>query len=185
MGAYGRQSDGGIFRQSSLGIYLENGTLNVPPPKALSNQEMMLPYVILGDEAYPLTTYLMRPFPRQDLSIEKEFFNYRLSRARRCIECAFGILRSKWRFLATELETKVDNSESIVKWACLLHNIIIEEEGLRVDDFNDIARLIETRDISDQQRANRGTNLSIDIRNSFMTFFMSPEGELPWQRDFI
>ena len=124
VGAYRRQSDGGIFRHSSLGICLENGTLNVPPPKALPNQEIMLPYVILGDEAYPLTTYLMRPFPRQDLSIEKRVFNYRLSRARRCIECAFNILRSKWRFLETELETNVDNSERIVKCACLFaqHN---------------------------------------------------------------
>ena len=42
VGAFGRQSDGGIFRQSGLGICLENGTLNAPTTKALPNQEVML-----------------------------------------------------------------------------------------------------------------------------------------------
>jgi len=185
VGAYGKQSEGGVFHQSSLGIGLENGTLSVPPPKALPNQEKMLPYVILGDKAYPLTTYLMRPFPKQDLNIEKKVFNYRLSRARRCVECAFGILFSKWRFLLNELEISVENSKSLVKCACLLHNVIIEEEGLQLDDYDENMKFAETNDIICQQRANRGTNLSIDVRNTFMEFFMSPDGELRWQKDII
>ena len=79
----------------------------------------------------------MRPFPRQDLNDAKKIFNYRLPRARRCIECAFGILRAKWRFLATEVEISVKNCEELIKAACLLHNIIIEEEGLRFDDMSE------------------------------------------------
>ena len=67
VGAYGRQSDGGIFQESSLGRCLENGDIDIPPPKVLSNSNEVLPYVLLGDEAYPLMSYLMRPFPRQDL----------------------------------------------------------------------------------------------------------------------
>ena len=58
----------------------------------------------------------------------------------------------------------------------LLLLLLIEEEGLCVDDVNDIMRLIGTKDISDQQQTNRGTNLCIDIRNSFMIYFISPEG---------
>ena len=71
VGAYGRQSDGGIFRESSLGRCLENRDIDIPPPKVLPNSNEALPYVILGDEAYPLTSYLMRPFPRQDLNEAK------------------------------------------------------------------------------------------------------------------
>ena len=68
VGAYGRQSDGGIFRESCLGRCLENSGIEIPPPKLLPNTNVVLPYVILGDEAYPLTSYLMRPFLRQDLN---------------------------------------------------------------------------------------------------------------------
>ena len=115
VGAYGRQSDGGIFRESCLGRCQENGRIEFPPPKLLPKTNIVLPYVILGNEAYPLTLYLMRPFPRQDLNEPKKIFNYRLSRARRCIECAFGILRAKRRILTTEIDISVLNCVQMIK----------------------------------------------------------------------
>jgi hypothetical protein len=51
-------------------------------------------FVILGDKAYLLKTYLMKPVARKDMSYEERGFNCRLSQAR-CIECAFGILTEK------------------------------------------------------------------------------------------
>ena len=53
-------------------------------------------------------------------------FNYRLSRARRVLECAFGICASKWRIVDKTIETKVDTDVEIVKCVSLLHNIIID-----------------------------------------------------------
>ncbi|XP_029674015.1 protein ALP1-like isoform X2 [Formica exsecta] len=59
-----------------------------------------LPYVIIGDEAFALTSYMLRPYARRNnLNIDKKVFNYRLSRARRTVECTFGILTSRWRIL--------------------------------------------------------------------------------------
>ena len=58
---------------------------------------------------------------------EKRIFNYRLAWVRRCVECAFRILQAKWRCLVTEMETSVSNCEKVIKAACLLHNVIIEE----------------------------------------------------------
>jgi len=88
-------------------------TLNLPASFEGSGREM--PFVILGDEAYPLKTYMMKSFARKDLSCEERVFNYRLSRARRWFECVFGILRAKWRLLNKAVETNVNKAERIVR----------------------------------------------------------------------
>ena len=93
IGASGRNSDGGIFQNCTLGKSLSGDKLQLPPPKPLPNADHLgdLPYVIVADEAFPLQTSIMRPFPGKNLSYEKASFNYRLSRARRIVENAFGI----------------------------------------------------------------------------------------------
>ena len=46
------------------------------------------------------------------------------------MECAFGILYSKWRIISKAIETGVELDDKIVKCICVLHNTIIEKEGL-------------------------------------------------------
>ena len=50
----------------------------------------------MADEAFPLRMGLMSPHPhgkkKDRLPYDKSFFNYRLSKARRIVENAFGIL---------------------------------------------------------------------------------------------
>jgi len=41
------------------------------------------------------------------------------------IECAFGIMSSKFKTLLKSIETKVENADHIVKAICILHNTII------------------------------------------------------------
>ena len=54
------------------------------------------PYVMVGYEAFPLKRWLMRPYPGRSVNIfEKRVYNYRVSRARRTIENAFGIMVSR------------------------------------------------------------------------------------------
>lgn len=78
VGANGSASDGGIFKNSSIYHDMENN--------------LLLPQngVLVGDAAFPLKTYLMKPYPGDNLSVDKKVFNYRLSRARRVIENAFA-----------------------------------------------------------------------------------------------
>jgi len=83
----------------------------------------------MGDEAFPLRNYLMRPFPRKQCQEnEKQYYNYRHARARMTIECAFGIVSSKFQILLKSIEIKVENADHIVKAICILHNTIIDLE---------------------------------------------------------
>ena len=73
-------------------ISIDNINLPEPEPLRDDDRQTPIPYMFVGDEAFPLKPYLMRPFPGRSLdSQEKRIFNYRLSRARRVIENAFGM----------------------------------------------------------------------------------------------
>ena len=56
----GIQSDGGTFHFSRLNAFLENGQLDVPPACNIPGTEILLPYVLVADEPYPLKTNIMR-----------------------------------------------------------------------------------------------------------------------------
>lgn len=81
VGSYGKNSDGGIFANSNLGKELQRNNLSLPEASYLPGSSTTAPYVLVGDEAFPLKTYLMRPYPGTNLSTDKRIFNYRLSRA--------------------------------------------------------------------------------------------------------
>ena len=57
----------------------------------------------------------MRPYDGHHLSFHKKVFNYRLCRARRYIECSFGIMANKWRVLHRPLNVALDLAEEVVK----------------------------------------------------------------------
>ncbi|KAJ8914955.1 hypothetical protein NQ315_002479 [Exocentrus adspersus] len=112
IGGFGKNSDGGIFETSNMGKRFEENLMNVPKPKNLPNHDEPCPHVLIGDEAFSLKTYLMRPFPYKQCKtdISKEKYNTRLCRARRVVENAFGILAQKWRIFYRPIETKVETT---------------------------------------------------------------------------
>ena len=59
IGDYGRLSDGSVFSNSHLGIAINNGTLNLPLPRKLDHcSQKLYPYVFVGDDAFPMKTYV-------------------------------------------------------------------------------------------------------------------------------
>ncbi|XP_062559309.1 uncharacterized protein LOC134224092 [Armigeres subalbatus] len=128
VGAYGGNADGSVFANSAFGHRLLHGELNLPDPDALPNAEV-IPYFIVGDAAFPLKQNLMRPYPGRNLEEIQENFNYRLSRARRTIENAFGILTARWRILLAPLNLQPTSAENIVKATIVLHNFLKHQDG--------------------------------------------------------
>ena len=90
-----------------------------------------MPYVIVGDETFPLKPYLLRPYPANKTGGDKakQHFNYRLSRARRVSENAFVILYQKFRVYNRNLQSDPDNADKIILTTCILHNFIIKYGG--------------------------------------------------------
>ncbi|XP_024082199.1 protein ALP1-like [Cimex lectularius] len=128
VGSYGRNSDGGIFARSSLGKRLENGTLNIPSGKYLPNTTTVAPYVIVADEAFPLKTYLLRPYPGRQSAEDtgKTSFNNKLSLARRLVENAFGILTQRFRIYCRRIKMAPENVDYVILATCVLHNFLRE-----------------------------------------------------------
>ena len=93
VGAYGKQSDGGIFRHNSLYQLLSSNNFDMSNARKLPLSDVELTFVILGDEAFPLLSYLMRPYPRRQLTESRRLFNYRLSRGRRVVESVLEYLQ--------------------------------------------------------------------------------------------
>ena len=108
VGGYGKQSDGGTLQASDFYKVLKNNGLDIPDPAILPGTNVKAPYVFIADQAYPLLNNMLKPYPGSNLTIDKASFNARLSRARKSVECAFGILCVKWRILSKSIETKVE-----------------------------------------------------------------------------
>jgi len=170
-------NDGGIWINCDFGTALEQGTVDLPHPEPLPGGVEPFPFFFVGDEAFPLKPYMMRPYAkpkkrrRQEtlpnetaleesdedapavvdagvnvdpalctLTIPQRIFNYRLSRARRVVENAFGLLAMKWQILTGQICCKVETAESIVMVLLCLHNFLIESELLDAPQYRDYLR---------------------------------------------
>lgn len=77
-----------------------------------------------------MKTYLLRPYPCSTINgdIEKQIFNYRLSRARRVSENAFGHLVQKFRIYFRSINLLPENGDNVVLTTCILHNNIKDND---------------------------------------------------------
>lgn len=181
VGAYGRFGDSAIFQNSSFYKKMQENRLNIPEPAPISeSNSTSFPYVFVGDEAFALSTTMMRPYPRRDLNVTRRTFNYRLCRARRYIECTFGILANKWRIFHRPINVNTDLANDIIKSACILHNFVRDRDGHSFEDSlnNPLTETIAR----DSVRRNNITALR--YRELFADYFMN-EGRVSWQDDFI
>ena len=95
----------------------------------LPGSNKKVPYYFVGDAAFEMRSNLMKPFPGLNLDERRRIFNYRLSRARRIIENAFGILVSRWQFLLKPIGPDV--VIKCVLASIILHNFLMSSTNVR------------------------------------------------------
>lgn len=121
VGCNGRVSDGGVIEETTFYNKLKYGELDLPKEE---NTVSNMNFVFIADEAFSLRKNLLKPFPREKLTYERKIFNYRLSRARRCVENAFGVLASRFRILHTTINLHPSKVDDIVLACVVLHNFL-------------------------------------------------------------
>jgi hypothetical protein len=123
VGAQGSTSDGGVFRGTEVCEPLEGGYAGLPEPEPLPGYDKHIPISLIGDDAFALRTWMQKPFSFRGMNKKQHTFTYRLSRARRVVENAFGILANRFRCLLTTMCFDKKNAECVVLTACVLHNL--------------------------------------------------------------
>lgn len=154
---------------------------------------MKIPYFILGDKTFMLTKYTMKPFEGNPEAASKaRVFNYRLSRACRVVENAFGILSSVYRVLRKPTLLEPENALKVVLATVYLYNYLRRNNYSIPPEYYD--REVDGSFIPGQWRSNipstallpltaiprRGTVSAKDIRLHLATHFVT-NGIIPWQ----
>ncbi|KAG8180620.1 hypothetical protein JTE90_018238 [Oedothorax gibbosus] len=198
IGCNGRVADGGVFGNSSMASSLEAGTMSLPAASPLPGRELNTPYVFVADDAFALKTYMMKPYPHKNQPALNRVFNYRLSRARRVVENAFGIMANRFRVLRRPFNLQPKATTTVVSAICILHNYLLRSSHYAdVSDHEDSAHSIENGSWREEgmPEANLlpiepaiGHNHSLSaksVREELKEYFVSTEGEVEWQYKFI
>lgn len=197
VGTPGSNSDAGVFLQSTLRAALEDGTLGLPPADRLPNDDRDTAYYLVGDDAFPLREYLQKPYPIRQMTREQRIYNYRVSRGRRVVENAFGILASRFRCLLTTMLVEPEVATEITRTCLTLHNLMRmrypqlqnqEVDGMQRGDLVP-GRWRAAGELQAIERAARGgagyNRAGRWLREYLARYFCSPAGSVPWQDEAI
>ncbi|XP_053948833.1 uncharacterized protein LOC128857212 [Anastrepha ludens] len=126
IGSSGRNNDSYIFETSSLKKFHENANIFQQNIKHIEG--VNVPVVLIGDSAFRLSRYLIKPFPYSpNQPVVEKYFNYRLSRCRRVVRNAFGQLKARFRKIGGKLQVAPKNVNTIIHACCILHNFLKAE----------------------------------------------------------
>jgi len=203
VGANGRQSDGSVFANCSLSSALEKNTMNIPEGRPLPGTDVVTPFVVVADDAFPMKRYILKPYPsRLYDDTNSRVFNYRLSRARRIVENSFGILANRWRVLRGRMLLSPEKAQKVVLACCVLHNFLrthamsqytpVELVDHEDEDVHEVVKGTWRQDspttaswLPMLPQGNRGHGMEAkQVRDCFRTYFCG-SGQVPWQWQMI
>ncbi|XP_037822868.1 uncharacterized protein LOC119611377 isoform X2 [Lucilia sericata] len=181
VGSNGRANDASVFNQSEIGIAIRNEALNFPENQELPGSDVKVPFVFVADEAFRLSTRILKPYSQRN-EHENKIFNYRLSRARRVSENCFGQLVNRFQILLKEITLDVEKAELITLTCCVLHNF------LKIENHNDDSFQCTQRNATlttiEHSPGHRSSNDASAVRDIFRTYFNN-EGQVSWQAEAV
>ena len=128
--------DARVLRLSGLYELAENEQILSRPTCNINATEIRP--LLAGDSAYPLTNWIIKPYPdRGRLTPDQRKFNVKFSALRSVVERAFGTLKARWRIELKKVEQNTSTLKKTVIAACVLHNICIGTGDLYDTDNND------------------------------------------------
>lgn len=205
VGAEGKSADGGVWGATRLARAMEHDREKpdeepqafIPQPAPIVNDDRDIPYAIVGDDAFALSVNLMKPYAHRSLSREEQIFNYRLSRARRIVENAFGIMANRWRILLTKIMLRPESTEDVVNACCALHNWLRRKHPTYTNHLLDREDPIthqvtpglwrEDKAMLALERMAQGRlNMQAKAQRDYLCAWMcSPAGAVPWQERMV
>ena len=193
----GSSSDAHMYNQSDFKRGLAENTIpGWPDADPLPHDHRDVPYFLVGDDAFSLETYMMKPYGHKNLSRDERIFNYRLSRARRVVENTFGILANRFQVMLTTMQHAPETVQLIVTACVLLHNIMRTRypvmQNRLIDDHQD-GQMVDgdwrrERDMTDTvqvQGPNEPTRRAKMQRNLLKHWVNSSAGAVPWQNRMV
>ena len=104
----GSVHDARVLAHSALFRKAEEGTILNGQSRQIEG--CTIPVFLIGNSAYPLLKWLIKPYPENDHMTEQCWnFNYQISRARIVVENVFGRLKASWRRLMKKNDMNVKN----------------------------------------------------------------------------
>jgi len=197
VGAQGSGSDAQIFNNIDLIEAIEDNWMDIPQPEPLRHDDRDTPYFFIGDDAFPLKTWMMKPFSRRALTRPERIFNYRLSRARRVVENAFGILANRFRCLLGRLYQKPNLAVQMVMAMLCLHNVMrarypgLQNAALDAEGEDHVHIPGQWRDdvplgdLQPMRAPNTGNRVAKEQRVTLEQYYNHPVGAVPWQHKVI
>ena len=134
----GSMHDARVLRRSTIFQSAEQKNVRTQPTVNVNGHDIGL--YPLGDSAYPLSPWLMKPYPEGTRDPREIAFNEELSSARVKVECAFGVLKSRWRILLKRFDCRIPFAVRNAVASAVLHNICIRsgdewDDEEEEDDF--------------------------------------------------
>ena len=195
IGAEGSAGDAGTWGKCNFHEAIEKDLLRIPESCPLPNDDTPVPYHLIGDDAFALKTWMMKPFSHQSQVHEEKIFSYRLSRARRVVENAFGLLSARMRVFGTTMNLRPSTAKIVTMSACVLHNYMLDRLGTSSfevdteDGQHNVVGGTWRRNLQELPGLthSRTTNYARQAKNvrEHLAHYYSGVGAVPWQERMV
>ena len=197
VGTAGSHSDAQIFNHSELKDAIDDGIIGFPNAAPLPGDDKDIPFFLIGDDAFALSTWMMKPYSTRNLEHDERIFNYRLSRGRRIVENAFGILANRFRCLLTTMQQTPETVAMIVEACVCLHNQIrmwapgmFQADADHEDENHQVVPGAwrngrQMDDVNNPVGGNRASKAAKAQRAYLKHYYNSTTGSVEWQERMI